>query len=74
MFDIFKILGEEKTLKLLNEIRIIGFDNDCNNGEILDDIGTKLKVCYECYKYREKLIFILDKNLTQELRNLNTQF
>ena len=54
-FNIFKILGKEETLKLLNEIRSIGYDNDCNDGEILEDIGEKLKVCYQCYEYSKKL-------------------
>jgi hypothetical protein len=42
---------------IVNDIKLI--DNlsvfKCNNGEILEDIGTMLKVCYECYKYSEKL-------------------
>ncbi len=54
-YDFFKTLGKEKTLKFLNKKRKLSWDFDCNNGEILEDIGEKLKVCYECYQYREKL-------------------
>ena len=49
--NVFDYLGKEKTLKFLNRIRDIGWDNDCNNGEILDKIGEQLGVCYTCWEY-----------------------
>ena len=53
--DIFKILGKKKTLEFLDAVRLIGCENDCNDGEILDVIGEKLKICYQCWEYSEKL-------------------
>ena len=54
-FEIFKILGKEKTLLFIEEICKIGFDNDCNDGEILEGIGEKLNICYSCKEYSECL-------------------
>ena len=52
---VFQFLGKEKTLKFLKSIRSIGIDYDCNNGEILDEIGEKLKICYACWSYSDRL-------------------
>ena len=52
-YNIFDSLGKEKTLALLHDIRIIGFDADCNNGEILYKIGEELGICYQCWSYGE---------------------
>lgn len=54
-FDTFNILGKEKTLQFLKEIRKIGYDHDCNNGEILERIGEALGVCFTCWEYGSNL-------------------
>ncbi len=54
-YDVFETLGKEKTLEFLNEIKELGQEFDCNNGEILENIGKTLKVCYECYTYSDNL-------------------
>ena len=53
--NVFQFLGKEKTLKFLKSIRNIGLDYDCNDGEVLDEIGEKLKVCYTCWDYSDFL-------------------
>lgn len=46
---------KKKHCIILNEIRKIGCDYDCNYGEILEDIGEELNVCYECWSYSDEL-------------------
>lgn len=53
--NVFDLLGKEKTLNLLNKIRKIGCNYDCNNGEILENIGEELNVCYSCWNYSDEL-------------------
>ena len=47
----FEFLGKERTLEFLDKVRVIGDDYDCNHGEILDNIGEELMVCYQCWDY-----------------------
>ena len=47
----FELLGRERTLEFLVKVRRISFDYDCNDGEILDNIGKELKICYQCWDY-----------------------
>jgi hypothetical protein len=54
-YEVFEFLGKEKTLKLLLEIKDLGSERDCNDDEILYKIGNKLKLCYECWQYTDKL-------------------
>lgn len=49
--NFFKYLGKEKTLKFLNDVREVGDRYDCNEGEILEEIGEELSICYECWDY-----------------------
>jgi len=51
--DIFKMVGKEKTLELIKDIIQIAHRQDCNDGEILDDIGERLGICYWCMNYSE---------------------
>lgn len=53
--NFFDFLGKKKTLAFLDEIRTIGHDHDCNDGEILEGIGKNLKVCCCCWSYSKKL-------------------
>jgi hypothetical protein len=47
---IFKTIGKEKTHQFVLEAIKIGREYDCNNGEILEDIGKELGICYCCLK------------------------
>ncbi|KAF8818035.1 hypothetical protein IHI24_000919 [Rickettsia endosymbiont of Cardiosporidium cionae] len=51
----FNHLGGKETINFVKEILEIGFENDCNNGEILDKIGRILKFCYYCQKPAEEM-------------------
>lgn len=53
-YDFFKLLSKEKTLKFIEKIVDIGSGSDCNTGEILEEIGEKLNICYCCLKYAEE--------------------
>ena len=53
--EIFQYLGKEETLKFLREVKSAGYRHDCNDYEILDDLGERLKICYECWRYRDEL-------------------
>lgn len=46
--NVFKMLGEEKTLTLIREIIQCSRRYDCNADEILYNIGKKLKICCSC--------------------------
>ncbi len=54
-YNFYTTLGKENTLKFINEIIVLGMDNDCNAGEILDGIGQHLRICYQCIKYAKKI-------------------
>ncbi|MEE4359370.1 MAG: hypothetical protein V2I97_23060 [Desulfococcaceae bacterium] len=53
--DIFKMIGKDKTLELIKGIIKISHREDCNTGEILEDIGERLGICYYCLNYAENL-------------------
>ena len=40
----------------------MGFDEDCNNGEILEDIGEELGICYICLRQKDNIKFGLCEN------------
>jgi hypothetical protein len=46
--DVFELLGETKTDALVLEIVQLGGYCDCNNGEMLNEIGERLGLCYAC--------------------------
>jgi hypothetical protein len=52
-YSYFKNLGSAKTLEFINEA--IKLCPDCNNGEILDEIGERLGICYMCVEYAKEL-------------------
>jgi hypothetical protein len=54
-YQVYESLGKEKTLAFMEKIRNISFDNDCNDGEILENIGEKLGICYGCWDYKDDL-------------------
>ena len=45
---VFKWLGTEKTAKLVSSVIHVGQRYDCNNNEILHEIGLKLGICAYC--------------------------
>ena len=47
---IFKSIGEEKAREFTFELIKIGEGNDCNAGEILEEIGEELGICSCCIK------------------------
>lgn len=52
---VFETIGKDNTQSLISEILKLKWDWDLNAGEILDGIGEKLGICYECGKYGDKL-------------------
>ena len=47
-YEVFDLLGKEKSRELIQEIVKMSYDHDCNVGEILDGIGDRLGICYYC--------------------------
>jgi hypothetical protein len=47
---IFEAVGKEKAREFAMELVKIGRDYDCNDGEVLEDIGEELEICYYCLK------------------------
>lgn len=54
-YDFFKGIGKDKTLAFITLVIKIGDYEDCNRGEILDEIGEKLGICYGCLNYAEDI-------------------
>ena len=50
-YNFFATLNKEETLKFIKKIIQIGISEDCNDGEILDEIGKKLGICYSCIEF-----------------------
>ncbi|MEQ8192419.1 MAG: hypothetical protein ABRQ39_30920 [Candidatus Eremiobacterota bacterium] len=51
----FSHMNPVETKKFVNEILSIGNEYDCNDGEILEDIGEKLGICYYCMEYNKDI-------------------
>jgi len=48
---VFRALGREKSRKLvITIVKKAASEYDCNYGEILEDIGERLKICQCCLK------------------------
>jgi hypothetical protein len=47
-YGVFEFLGEARTDALVMEIVRLGGYYDCNDGEMLHEIGERLGVCYAC--------------------------
>ena len=54
---IFDDIGKEKAQEFALRVIEIGDDYDCNNGEIFEDIGKELGVCYCCLKKSDDISF-----------------
>jgi|UPI0004264122 hypothetical protein len=56
---IFEIIGEEKAREFVLEVTTkIGRRYDCNNGEILEDVGRELGICCCCLAETNNLDFL----------------
>lgn len=54
-YGFFNRLAQEETIAFANAIAKIGCCHDCNDGEIFNEIGRRLKYCYCCGKFSEEL-------------------
>lgn len=52
--SVFQFLGKEKTQKLIFDVLKVSNQYDCNPGEILEDIGEKIGICYCCQNTAEE--------------------
>ena len=51
----FNFWGRTKTQEIALKIVQIGHDYGCGSGEILEDIGARIGLCYACRKQADKL-------------------
>lgn len=54
-YNFWDLLGQDKALEFLQDIKKIGYHYDCNDYEILDKVGMALGICFECYEKAETL-------------------
>ena len=52
---ILEKIGEEKSYDFTLKLIELGRHYDCNTGEILEDIGYDLSICYYCLKKSKNL-------------------
>lgn len=52
-YGLFGFLGKEKTASFVLEIIRIGYNYDCNPGEILENMGSRVGICYYCRQQKE---------------------
>ena len=53
-YDFFKSLTQKEITDFVKEVIKIGDYHDCNNGEIFNDIGKRVKYCYYCGEFAEE--------------------
>ena len=51
----FSDIGPEKTAEFMFHIRRLVLDHDGNSGEVLDGIGERLGICYQCFRQSDEL-------------------
>jgi len=54
-YDFFNTIGKDKTLSFIKKILKFSSDYDCNEGEILENIGEKLGICYYCVQFSDSI-------------------
>ena len=54
--SVFQTIGAEKTQSIVLKILQISNYYDCNAGEILNEIGEQLGVCYHCQQAANNFI------------------
>jgi len=52
-YGLFGFLGKEKTAAFVFKVIQIGYRHDCNPGEILEDMGSRVGICYCCRQQKE---------------------
>ena len=50
----FETLNSNDMVKFIHKVVAIGYDYDCNNGEILDAIGERIGICYSCLEHAKE--------------------
>lgn len=53
--SVLEQVGKEKTLRVVAKFLHISDENDGNRGEVLMNIGERLRICYICAKYSDRL-------------------
>lgn len=59
---ILETIGEDKSLEFARKLVELGRGYDCNTGEILEDIGEDLSLCYYCLEKSKDLEYGLCEN------------
>ena len=54
-YDFFNTIGKDKTLSFIKNILRLSYDNDCNEGEILENVGEELGICYNCVQSSDSI-------------------
>lgn len=65
--SILEGLGVEEAQRLTVDVVRIGLDYDCREYEILEGIGQRLGICFNCLKPREELRGGLCARCSEEL-------
>lgn len=68
--SVFEYLGREKTQKMVMDIISLSFEHDCNPGEILEDIGERVGVCYYCHSSADEFCEGVCKTCYEKYFNL----
>ena len=55
-YKFFTTLTKKEISKFCQKVKSIGGEHDCNNGEIFDGIGERLKICYWCFNSAEEMV------------------
>ena len=53
----FATIGPEKTAEFVSNAVSLAEEHDGNPGEVLDGIGERLGICYECLRRSDRLEF-----------------
>ena len=48
----FSDIGRTRTVEFLSHVRRLTLEHDGNPGEVLDGIGERLGICYQCFQQR----------------------
>ncbi|MGL4362446.1 MAG: hypothetical protein ACRCSG_04085 [Cellulosilyticaceae bacterium] len=52
-FKMFENISSEEKKDFFDKLLIMIQQNDCNSGEVLEDIGEELGVCYYCFGIKD---------------------
>lgn len=51
----FSEIGPDRTRKFVSDVLGLAVDHDGNPGEVLDGIGERLGICYQCRRRSDEL-------------------